>query len=99
MDPTGFDPTRPQPANTQEAPFDDAQAIRKMTTPTHDPEIEQEADQLAENIRSASESRFRIGWHRHGNCWRFRFQCRKFFSGQVTHWTFWRFILVHDRTW
>ncbi len=42
--------------------------------------------------------RWRIGLHRNGNCWRFRFSRKDYFSGKVTWFCFWRLFVVLDRT-
>lgn len=41
--------------------------------------------------------KFRLGFHRYGTCWRFRFQKTRYYSGLVDWFGFWRFYLVVDR--
>jgi len=41
--------------------------------------------------------RFRLGFHRYGHPWRFRFQRTSYYSGLMTWFSFWRFYFVIDR--
>ncbi len=39
----------------------------------------------------------RVGFHKYGKCWRFRFSRTSYFSGDMTWYSFWRLFLVIDK--
>lgn len=48
--------------------------------------------------RTMQLGRFRIGFHKHGNCWRlWKFYRNSLSSGELTFYGWWRFYVVSDR--
>lgn len=40
--------------------------------------------------------KYRLGFHKRGNCWTFSFAKDYYYAGKMTWWSFWRFYLVSD---
>lgn len=40
--------------------------------------------------------RYQIGYHAHGNCWKWKLKKSKFYQGYLVTWSFWRLYLVID---